>query len=200
MKGNITDLPPGCKIGKSAAEALASHLGRGEPITKVVNPDGVQDIIDAIQGPTVVAAANLGKRKGRKSKVAFVVPSVAIVGGTLVITAAVETKNETNERVWRAKHRRAGAAWTAVRKAIGPRLDMLAPFAVHLAIDKPLRVKFIRLGGRKLDRSGIPAACKGVEDAVAWVLGIDDGSPLWRPDWDQEIGGATGVRIEVTFE
>lgn len=60
-----------------------------------------------------------------------------------------------------------------------------------------LRIKFVRLGGRKLDRSGIAAACKGVEDAVAYLLGADDGDPRWKPEWDQEVGGLVGVRVEI---
>lgn len=32
------------------------------------------------------------------------------------------------------------------------------------------------------------------------MLGCDDGSPLWMAEWDQEPGGAWGVRITMSVE
>lgn len=127
----------------------------------------------------------------------FVEPGLAILNGRLIILVAADTANETNQRKWKAKNRRAGQAWTAVRQAIGPNLGTLASFARYYESGKVLRVKFVRLGGRKMDRSGIPAATKGVEDAVAYLLGCNDGDVRWLASWDQETGGPCGVRVEV---
>lgn len=119
----------------------------------------------------------------------------------LVVFVAVETKNETNERQWKAKNRRAGAAWKAVREAIGGQLGLLEPFARAYASDKALRVTFTRLGGRRLDQlCNLGAACKGVEDAIAYLLGADDGDPRWDARAEQEPGELVGVRIEVEIK
>lgn len=126
-------------------------------------------------------------------------PGIAIVQGTLTLFVAVETKNETNERQWKAKSRRAGAQWNAVRKAVGPHLVMLVPLAEHLAQGGAVRARFTRLGGRHLDQlANLGAAFKGVEDAVCFLLGIDDRSPQWHPVAEQEPGsGPVGVRVEI---
>lgn len=128
----------------------------------------------------------------------FVTPGVAIVGGKLVIMVAVETKNEGNARQWKARNRRAGAAWKAVREAIGSRLALLEPFMDHLAANGAIRATFTRLGGRKLDvMANLGSSLKGIEDAVCYLLGIDDRDPRWVPVPAQEPGGAIGVRIEI---
>lgn len=125
-------------------------------------------------------------------------PGIAIIQGTLTMFVAVETKNETNERQWKAKSRRAGAQWMAVRKAIGPHLGLLAPFAEHLAQGGAVRAKFVRLGQRKLDAlANLGASFKGVEDAICFMLGIDDGSCQWHPVAEQENGPQVGIRIEL---
>ena len=108
----------------------------------------------------------------------------------------LETRSEINLRDWRKRSKRSDAAWRAVSRAFGPHLWHLARFAADYHAGGEVRVKFTRLGGRALDKGNLPTALKGVEDAVAFFLGADDGSPLWKAEWDQEPGGAMGVRIQ----
>lgn len=116
--------------------------------------------------------------------------------GTLVYVLPLETKNETNERVWRAKNRRAGKAWQVVRQFV--RLTDLAPYAERLAAGGSVSLRFVRLGGRELDpMCNLPAALKGVEDAFAYLLGVDDRGPLWDVSCGQERGDRVGVRVEI---
>lgn len=43
----------------------------------------------------------------------------------------------------------------------------------------------------------LPSALKGVEDAVAFLIGADDADPRWRCECRQEPGGPLGVKIEL---
>ena len=138
-------------------------------------------------------------KKHRKQKPAeMVLPELTRTHDfRVIINVAIETKNELNQRAWKAKNRRAGEAWRRVREAVGWRIARLGPLAEEYDSGASLRVKFTRLGGRKLDKSGLAAACKGVEDAVAYLLGADDGDRRWLPEWEQEVGGLVGVRVEI---
>lgn len=177
----MTNIPPGTRVGMSVGEALASIRLDGETVP-----------FESVEEPVMKKI-----RKSKSEKLVLVKPGMSNVNNRIILMVGVETKNETNQRVWRAKHRRAGAAWNAVRRAV-TRLDWLQPLADHYADGGCLRVVLTRLGGRKLDRSNIPAATKGVEDAVAFMLGCNDGDMRWRAEWDQEPGGPVGVRVEVS--
>jgi hypothetical protein len=116
--------------------------------------------------------------------------------GTWVLP--IETASEANGREWRKRSNRTQAARKVVSEAFGRSLVWVAAFADHFHRGGGLRVVFIRLGGRQLDRSNLPVALKATEDAVALMLGADDGDPRWRAEWHQEPGGAVGVRIELS--
>lgn len=106
-----------------------------------------------------------------------------------------------NERQWQARTRVAQAHRKAVSRALGPHLRHLSPFAEHFHAGGVLVITLTRLGGRALDRAAnLPAALKYVEDAVALVVGADDGAPNWRCECRQEPGGPAGVRIELTTQ
>lgn len=146
-------------------------------------------------------AANMDPEptKPRKRRPAeMVTPGIAVEPERVVILVAMETVNETNARQWQARSRRSGMAWDRVRKAVGPHLGALEPYCRHWENGGALRVRFVRLGGRALDRSNIPPATKGVEDAIAYLLGASDGDPRWHPEWDCVPGGVVGV--EITLE
>ena len=128
----------------------------------------------------------------------MVEPCISTSAGTVTIYVAYASKSETNQRDWKAKSRRTGEAWRKVREAIGPNLGLLETLAIHYAKNGALRVRMTRLGGRKMDRSNLPAARKGIEDAIAYLLGADDGDSRWHPEYDQEPGGDVGVGIDVS--
>ncbi len=128
----------------------------------------------------------------------MVEPGIALEKNRLTILVAFEGKNENNLRSWKGRNRRSGAAWKAVRSAVGPRLCLLEPFAIAYSQGQALKLTFTRLGGRKLDQmANLGSSLKGVEDAIAYLLGASDGSPQWHPAAAQETTGPTGVRVEV---
>jgi hypothetical protein len=115
-------------------------------------------------------------------------------------TIPLETRGEANQREWRAKNRRAGAAWKAVREAV--ELWQLEPWE-NAMIDygEPIYARLTRLTPKTLDSLvNLPSALKGVEDALCYLLGIDDSSPLWKPSCNQEVNLRYGVRIELSTE
>lgn len=133
-----------------------------------------------------------------REKPTLVEPGIAIEPTRVTILIAHATKNELNQRAWKAKNRRAGEAWRRVREAIGPHLGALEQYARHYAQGGALRVTFTRLGGRHLDQlCNLGGALKGVEDAVCYLLGADDGNPQWHPIPAQECGGPVGVRVDI---
>lgn len=140
-------------------------------------------------------------KKGKRKPVEMVSPrtepGLCHSGSMVQIWVAIETRNELNQRAWKAKNRRAGEAWRRVREAVGPNIEFLNTVSRWYHFGKPLRVKFTRLGGRKLDRSGLAAAAKGVEDAVAYLIGADDGDVRWKPEWEQETSGPVGMRVDI---
>ena len=85
-------------------------------------------------------------------------------------------------------------------KAMAPHWRAFGPLGDAMRAGQRLRVRLVRLGGQRLDRSNLPRALKAIEDAVALMLGADDGSALWLAEWEQEPGGAWGVRIELSAE
>lgn len=109
----------------------------------------------------------------------------------------IVTASESNLREWRKRSSRTGAARRAVSLAFGPALVWVAAFALHYHQGGALRVALTRLGGRQLDRSNLPAALKATEDAVALMLGADDGDPRWRAEWHQRPSGPVGVVVEL---
>ncbi len=118
----------------------------------------------------------------------------------LYIDVAYRAESETNTRGhWSKKSKRTQAARNAVRAAVGHRLDLLEPFARHYASGGALRVVFTRIGGKRLDEmSNLGASMKAVEDAIAYLLGCNDGDPRWHARAEQEPGtGPVGVRITV---
>jgi FAD/FMN-containing dehydrogenase len=134
--------------------------------------------------------------KPRRGEVELVAASHPAPG---VWVIPFECVNESNQRRWQGRSRRAGAAWRAVRAVI--RIADLWQFETLHDCGRPIRARFVRLGGKRLDPlANLPASLKGIEDAVAYLVGIDDGDPRWVPSCDQEPGGPAGVRVELEAE
>jgi len=136
------------------------------------------------------------KAKRTKKPKTLVQSGVGYGGGVLVIMVAVDTVSEINHRQWQARNRRTGQSWMAVRRAVGPYLDMLARFSRLYHDGNRLQVTFTRLG-RLADLSNTASAVKGVEDAVAYLLGADDGDERWVPRFEREKSVECGVRVEI---
>lgn len=107
--------------------------------------------------------------------------------------------SEANRRDhWAVRRRRAReqAEDTILALAtLGPRVK------ARLQRAKRVRVRFVRLGGRKLDSDNLAGAFKAVRDALCnrW-LKIDDGSNHYEWEWPQQESGPKGIRIELRVD
>lgn len=113
-----------------------------------------------------------------------------------VWVVGVETRSEANKRSWKDRSKRTIAARRAVSALFGRTLSHLAPFAAHYHGGQPLGITFSRLAPHRLDRGNVSVALKAVEDAVAMMLGADDGDPRWVAIYEQEHNPRMGVRIQ----
>lgn len=122
-------------------------------------------------------------------------------GERVVIVVTVpgcKVVSEANRRDhWAVKRRRARDQATMAHAAlIGVGNDArdrirAAPF---------VRIRFTRVGGKRLDSDNLVGAFKAIRDTVAKWLRVDDGSDRLRFDWPVQECGETGVRIELTEE
>lgn len=120
---------------------------------------------------------------------AYLPPATWLVG--------VETRSESNQRKWKDKSNRTKAARAAVSKCFGKTLAALAVFAEHYHAGGAVRVEFTRLAPRRLDRGNVSVALKAVEDALALLMGADDGDARWLASYEQEMSERYGVRIKL---
>lgn len=68
----------------------------------------------------------------------------------------------------------------------------------QLRAAKSLKVKFVRIGGRKLDKTNCVGAFKHVQDSLCEWIGVDDSSDWYDWQWPtQESGDGYSVRIEL---
>lgn len=153
--------------------------------------------------------ANGPERKPDKRE--FVEPAFELPG---IWTIPVWLASEANTRDHRGKTTgRNAAVKKAVWRALGPHWKIWGPFGDRVrALDNgpfcygmPIpkeilpSIRVIRLGGRGLDTGNLWRAVKAVEDAIAILLGCDDGKPGWKDSFhvDQEPGPLWGCRIEM---
>jgi hypothetical protein len=88
----------------------------------------------------------------------------------------------------RAKHRRTVYVLTqAAIHSAGFSRASLVPAVVHLT----------RIGAGTLDGDGLQAAFKAVRDGVADALGVSDGGPFVRWEYDQRKGPRKFYAVEV---
>lgn len=124
--------------------------------------------------------------------------SVRLEGERLVIVLPVRTVSEANERGWKGRARRTTDARRIVSRTLGAHLAKLVPFAEAYHRGEALHVVFTRCGGRRLDAlANLGAALKATEDAVALMMGADDGSPQWHASTAQETAGDVGVMATI---
>ena len=143
----------------------------------------------------VATVADRTKRDRKHKPAALHVPACMWCGEKLMILVGIQTANETNQRDWKSRNRRAGEAWKRTREAV--RVSQLWTIEKAFAMGDAVKIEFCRLAPREIDRGSIGAAVKGVEDAMAYLCGVDDGSPLWQATHVQEKSKLYGVRVVV---
>ena len=111
---------------------------------------------------------------------------------TLTLPGLGLTSRSNAREHWTTRRRRDRAEEVAVRLAwAGAGLGGWHP-------PLPLTVVMVRLGGKPMDDDNLGGAFKALRDALAELLGVDDGDPRvrWRPR--QSPGPARSVRISIT--
>jgi hypothetical protein len=123
---------------------------------------------------------------GAAGPVSFVVPAYT-----------VSETNVSHSGKWK-KIGRTGQTRRAVSAVLGKYLRYLVPFAEAYHAGHVVRVHFERLGGTGLDAmANLGPALKAAEDAVALMLGANDGAANWVASCGQKPGGGYGVRITL---
>jgi hypothetical protein len=105
-----------------------------------------------------------------------------------------ETRSEANVRERWGKIHRASKARDATIEEIAVALGQ----GQYLPTTGPWYVRITRLSAKTLDRDNLGRALKAIQDTIAAMLKVDDGSPLVEWDPQQRVEkGPLGVEIEV---
>jgi len=113
----------------------------------------------------------------------------------ITLRVPVRTVSEANRHEhWRVRHKRSKDQHWAVMAAWN-NADVDGQGVPKL----PIRVTLTRVSPRKLDSDNLAMSCKHVRDAVAKMLGIDDGDPGVTWVYQQEKGLGPG-RYEVVIQ
>lgn len=112
-----------------------------------------------------------------------------------VTIPGVRVKTPGNTRAaWQVEYRRAKSERELAKAYV---LALPAETLKRLRGAKRLRVTFVRLGGRKMDRTNLVGAFKHVQDGMCDALGKDDASDWYDWQWPTQEAGECGVRIEL---
>jgi hypothetical protein len=114
---------------------------------------------------------------------------VVTVPGLKVVSEA-NTKCHWAERWRRAGEQKAATlvALTGVGRGVRTRLQAA----------RGLKVRFVRVGGKKMDSDNLAGAFKAVRDELARWLGVDDGDDWYTWEWPAQEHGERCIRIEMT--
>ena len=115
-----------------------------------------------------------------KETMALVLPEY-IEHGAVSVWVPIRLYSEANLRQnWRAVHKRTKSQREAVCLMFLP---------VRKCIPKPpLRVKIVRYGAKLMDSDNLQRSAKAVRDEVAAIIGVDDGDPRVKYEYDQVAG------------
>ncbi len=120
--------------------------------------------------------------------------------GPLAWQIGVEVVPEMNLRSHQSRIARGAAQKRAVMQAVAPDWRLWGPTGDHCRAGKPLLVRFVRLGGKRLDTINLMTCFKSCEDAMASLLGCNDGSTFWRLECEQETVAGIGIRVELEMK
>jgi hypothetical protein len=134
----------------------------------------------------------------KRPKPAEMAPFVYLEPATWVIPVRLESEMNRRGSV-KGQSARNRTVKNAVYRALGPYWKVWGPVGDRVRADLPCVIRAIRLGGTGLDTGGLWASMKFPEDAVANLLGCDDGWPAWKRAFQvyQEPGRLWGLRIEL---
>jgi hypothetical protein len=147
--------------------------------------------------PAILAALANGQAKDTTPR-RTQSPRIVAPSWSITLTVPTQVVSEANQREhWRAKYNRGDIQRTAL---------ILAWNAAGLSLgQKPytrsgVRVRWVKLGGKRLDSDNLAGAFKQLRDCLAGWLGLDDGDERIAWEYAQEPGGPVGVRVTITQE
>lgn len=161
---------------------------------------GTGERIDSLPSPPRVEG--LGERAKPK-----LVPFAYDPPGTWTIPIKLESEANMGGKM-RGKMTRNKTVKEAIYRALGPYWSVWGPVGDRIRelgkLDWPKNpfhpsIIVTRLGGRGLDTVNLWSSVKFVEDAIANLMGCNDGTPVWKRTFDvrQEPGERFGVRVEI---
>ena len=111
------------------------------------------------------------------------------------VLVEVATVSEANKRDRFGKQDRKAAQREAAYEAVAVALGA----GGVIPSKGPWFVRLTRRASTRLDKGNLPSALKAVEDQIAACVGVDDGSPLYEPEYEQEPRGKRpeAVLVEV---
>lgn len=164
-----------------------------------VTADQLKGLIAAGLIPADAAPKKAKAVKDKLRPESFTGPPTGQVGPVSFVVP-VKTVSETNTRDRFKKNARTVTIRRAVSHTLGKHLRYLTPFAEAYHSGRVVRVLFKRLGGQGLDAmANLGPSMKAAEDALALMLGADDGSANWQSRCEQEPGGDYGILIVISL-
>lgn len=139
--------------------------------------------------------------KGKK-----VYPVVQPSSGKLILVMdlpGLEVLSEANETGhWAKRYKRFEEQKRQVAVILTALYPTLPQTLRHLAKLPNVRLRgtFTRRGAKDFDTDNLAGSFKGVQDAVAEWVGIDDGNKIWDWNYAQETPCPIGLRIEISAD
>lgn len=104
--------------------------------------------------------------------------------------------SEANRRDhWFVKRRRQKEQQEATHAAL---ITLGADIRARLIDSPTITVRFVRIGGKRLDSDNLVSGFKAIRDALAKWLRVDDGSDRLKWEWPVQEYGERAVRIELS--
>ena len=168
---------------------------RGGSARLVVSDDKARELVE--KGLIPESAIQSTKKRSEKPMIEPIIAPWSDDG--IVFALPIKTTSEANARAWKEKSARNKEARKIVAKFMAKHARKFLPFNEHWHAGGTLKLVFIRLGCRQLDTlANLGTSLKGVEDAVAMMLGADDGSNRWQARADQFPETAfVGVQVRI---
>jgi len=117
----------------------------------------------------------------------------------LAFMMPVKVVSEANLREhWRTRHGRKKKQQDET-VLCWPKLPDSLRFPALVTVKAPCVVRLLRIGPKRLDSDNLAGSFKHVQDQIARLIGIDDGSPLIKWEYEQVAVGKRiyQVRVEV---
>ena len=172
------ELPPGTKIGRTVGEALAA-IERAAP-----RKPSTAECLDSIDR---AGRSSIPPRRPKRTPIT----ERARTRIVLEIPGLVVVSEPNVGKTLRARIQR--------KNKLKAALAGILPDRWSLPLESPVKVRLVRVGGRRMDaHDNLPAAFKAVVDAIADWLGVDDGdADRVRWSYAQRPGYWAGIRVEV---